>query len=162
MAGYASTTQSHPQLTLERSRLRVPSRAFSLRTAIIVFVGLLILFRWLHLILALQLASTGRQIQIATQELQKAERYNATLVRQISEAEAPANLASRAARQGYGPGKLLYLRTDLPIGRPAIGGEQHWTSDRVDADLTGEATSMTPWDALSPGIGGSAQVRTDP
>jgi cell division protein FtsB len=160
VAGHSSSTQS--QRTPERTRLRVPARALSLRTAIILFVGLLILFRWLHLILALQLASTGRQIQIATEELHKIERYNTSLVREISEAESPANLASRALEEGYGPRKLIYLRTDLPLARPESGVEGPLAADQGGAAATAGASSLVPWDALNQQSGVGARAEAAP
>jgi hypothetical protein len=160
VAGFSSTTQS--QQILERSRLRVPGHALSLRTAIIVFVGLLILFRWLHLILALQLASTGRQIQIATEELQKAGRYNATLVRQISAAEAPVSLGSRATQLGYRPSTLLYLKTDVPIAHPTYQDATQWASDRAEIEAAGGSNSPAPWAAIGLEPIGGHQAGTAP
>jgi cell division protein FtsB len=138
VAGQSSS--SHPQPTPERTRLHMPRRGPSLRMAAIIVVGLLILFRWLHLILALQIASTGRQIQIATEELDRLNRHNTMLVREISEAESPVTLSERAIEAGYGPRQPLYLHTKLPLSRPAAGNESL-------APYAADIPALLPWTA---------------
>jgi cell division protein FtsB len=159
LAGQSSTRL---QPTPEQSRPRISGRAPSLRTAVIVFLGLLILFRWLHLILALQLASTGRQIQIATEELQKIERHNTTLVQEISEAESPTDLAQRAIQEGYKPGQPIYVRTSQPLAQPPTVAENLWGTDQGDAGLRSTATSLAPWEALAQEVDAWARVWTAP
>jgi len=103
MKGKTITTQ-RPRRTKTASPPTVP-----LRTALFGGAALLILFAWLHLILALQIASTGRQIQIATEELQKLKRDNMALVRDTAIAESEEKMAERAAALGYGPQAPVYL-----------------------------------------------------
>jgi cell division protein FtsB len=157
VAGQSSS--SGPQQTSERSRLRVPARAPSLRTAAIIFIGLLILFRWLHLILALQIASTSRQIQIATEELDRIDRHNTMLVREISETESPAGLSERALEAGYGPRQPIYLQTNLPLARPAAGA---WAGDEGHAASIGNVPALVPWEAATQDITVRAQADTAP
>lgn len=94
------------------------TRTPSLRTALIIFVSVLILFRWLHLILALQITSTGRQIQASTQLLQRMERETTALQAAIAEAESPVTLAAAARRLGYQPQPLRYIHLDVPLAAP--------------------------------------------
>ncbi len=149
MAGHSSTSQPAPG----RSRPRLSARPPSLRTAIIIFVGLLILFRWLHLILALQIASTGRQIDITTDELHRIERHNMALMHEIAEAEAPANLSRRAYEAGYRPRQPVYLRSDLPLARPVTGLQQLEPGSADSPELASGATAFGPWDALARDVG---------
>jgi hypothetical protein len=113
----------------------------SLRAAIIAFVAVLILFRWLHLILALQIASTGRQIQLVNGELQRLERANSELQRRIAAAESPGILADEAIRLGYAPRLPLYVRVAEPIGSPQGGagrGATGWDTGRPGVPALGE------------------------
>jgi hypothetical protein len=157
VAGHSTSSQM--QQAPEQARPRLSARAPSLRTAVIIFIGLLILFRWLHLILALQLASTGRQIQIATEELQRIERHNMTLVRDISEAESPASLSDRATQAGYGPVQPIYVHTDQPLARPPAGAEILSAIEQDQAALPPGAASLAPWDV--PGAEMDGRVRLD-
>jgi len=97
---------SQPTKRPEKAALAtiVPARA-------VLFGGaaLLILFAWLHLILALQIASTGRQIQLATEQLQKLKRDNMAMVLDTAVAESEERMAERAAALGYGPQAPVYL-----------------------------------------------------
>ena len=70
---------------------------------------LFILFGWLHLILSLQIASTGRQIQIANDNLDRVQRENMALANEIAAAEAQESMSVRAKALGYGPHTPLYL-----------------------------------------------------
>jgi hypothetical protein len=160
VAGHSSPSQS--QQTPGPSRPRVPARTPSLRMAIIIFVGLLILFRWLHLILALQLASTGRQIQIKTEDLQRIERQNTSLVQQISEAESPSVLADRATQEGYKPDSPVYLQTNQPLAPPAASIESPWAGGQNIASSGAGAKPLTPWEALSQQTNARAQAQTTP
>ncbi len=93
----------------------VSSRAPSLRTAVIVFIAVLILFRWLHLVLALDITSTGRQIQSRTDELHRHQRVVSDIQRRIGIAEAPGRLSELASQMGYGPRQAVYLPLDGPL-----------------------------------------------
>jgi hypothetical protein len=84
------------------------------RTAIAIFAVLLILFAWLDLLLALEIGSTGREIQSQMQELERLKRDNATLRLDIAEAKSPAVLESRALELGYKPQEPDYLVLSQP------------------------------------------------
>ena len=136
MASHSQTGASG--LSQKVARARINARAPSLRTAIIAFVAVLILFRWLHLILALQITSTGLQIQVRTQDLRKNERQITVLHNHIAEAESPKNLASRAIELGYSPTNPIYL----PLAQPQLPA----TSGEATEEFGGEH-SLVPRDA---------------
>ncbi len=93
-----------------------PALAVPLRTALFGGAALLILFAWLHLFLALQIASTGQQIQLATEELQKLKRDNMAVVRDTAVAESEENMTRRATELGYGPQAPVYLSLGQTLG----------------------------------------------
>jgi hypothetical protein len=95
---------------------RSADRTPSVRTVIIVFVVLLILFGWLHLILSLEIASTGRHIQLRTEELKEIERGNEDLHRRIAEALNSAEMTRRALEAGYQLQEPIYLPPQ-PVSR---------------------------------------------
>jgi hypothetical protein len=158
--GYPPPDQS--QQISERPRQHLSARAPSLRTAFVIFIGLLIVFRWLHLILALQIASTGREMQIQTEELQRIERHNAALQREIAGAESPQNLAERAYQQGYRPRQPIYLHTSQPLPPPATDAQNPAAIDPDDSSLASGTLWLAPWDALVQEAGGSSLVESVP
>jgi hypothetical protein len=81
---------------------------------IAVVITLLILFGWLRLILALEIASTGRQIQVLTEDKKQIERDNDYLSMRIAEALDPAVLASRAYDAGFRPSTPNYVPMPPP------------------------------------------------
>jgi hypothetical protein len=111
----------------ERTRAPATSRTPSLWTAVVIFVALLILFGWLHLIVALQIASTNREIQIMTQDLDVMERQRAILLRQIAEAESPILLEKRLLLGGYQPKEPVYY---LLLPESAAGDAMDGDSER--------------------------------
>lgn len=115
---------STPSSGTKSSKLAITQmhRTPSLRTALIVFVTVLILFRWLHLLLALQITSAGRQIEASTQALRRYERGLTALQAAIADAESPATLGEAARRLGYRPRALIYLPVDGPFPAPDDGG----------------------------------------
>jgi hypothetical protein len=123
------------QHALTQGATRVPS----LRTVAIVFVILLILFQWLHLILALEMAATSREMQLITEEIEQQERLNALLLRAIAEAESPRRLGKHAEILGYMPGTRVYIELDHPpdqaSGKPQSG---------VFEPKSGDAQSSAP------------------
>lgn len=108
----------------EQTRTQTMVYAPSLRTAVIAFIAVLILFRWLHLILALQIAGTGRQIQAQTDQLHQLERQNASLLDQASLAQSPQDLADRAEELGYRSGTPVYLTSDKPLATATDSGQE--------------------------------------
>lgn len=93
-----------------RVRARVAHRALPLWTAIAILAALLILFAWLHLILAVQITSIDREILNQTQILDRVERDKAALRREIAEAQSPKRLEPRAYLLGFQPQTPAYLR----------------------------------------------------
>jgi hypothetical protein len=108
----------------------------------IVFVILLILFQWLHLILALQMGATSREMQLITEEIAQQERLNALLLRAIAEAESPRRLGDYAETLGYGPGTRVYIELgDIPTwtsGDPQFGVSDHESAE-VPSSASGAA-----------------------
>lgn len=118
----------------------------SLRTAIIVSIAVLILFRWLHLLLALQITATSRQIQIRTDELGKLQRESALLQEEAAAAESPKYLAAEAARLGYGPRTPVYIPVEKLVAEPAVD---------VLKQGTNALPGMTPPSTSTPEVEGS-------
>ena len=119
------------------SSLHVP-----VRTALFGGAAVLILFAWLHLILALQIASTGRQIQMATEELKKLKRDNMAVVRDTAVAESEEKMAARAAALDYGPQAPVYLSLDqafAPTG-PAVDSRDVQSNPRLTANNSQDGT----------------------
>ncbi len=154
MAGQSQS--SLPQEISRRIPLRLIGRVPSTRTILIIFVALLILFSWLHFILALQIASTGRQIQIQTEELQKIERENTAILQDIAEAESPRRLAERARSLGYEPQQPIYL----PI-RGASAGADAATGSQAPGPAA-EAATPTALDRLGRAMSTWAQADRTP
>lgn len=121
------TTQSDV-IPVKGPRFRVRTRVGipPLRTVILGLVALLILFRWLHLILALQTATYGRDVQIRTEELMRLERQNNLLRSQIAEAESPLVLSERGLLLGLIPRTPVYLPVEVT---PPEGGDGEPSSD---------------------------------
>jgi hypothetical protein len=111
------TRHSPPiRATKHRPTNKVTPAQPPVRTAIIVGAAVLILFAWLHLILSLQIASTGRQIQITHEKLEKIERDNLAIVQDIAAAESQKEMEARAVALGYGPQAPLYLPLSQQLG----------------------------------------------
>lgn len=92
-----------------------------------VLVALLILFYWLHFLVAHENESIGRKIQAQTEELARIERVNMALRQQVATTYAEAVMAERARALGYRPQQPLYLLVDRPLA-PASAGSH---SDRL-------------------------------
>jgi hypothetical protein len=139
MKGKTTTAQRPKRAQKTASPPIVP-----LRTALFGGAALLILFAWLHLILALQIASTGRQIQIATEELQRLKRDNMALVRDTAIAESEEQMAERAAALGYGPQAPVYLSLGqtLTTTGSAIGSSDTQDGARLVADY-GQVSTLS-------------------
>jgi hypothetical protein len=107
-----------------------------------VGIALLILFGWLRLILALEIASTGRQIQILTEELASIERGNNGLRLKIATALSPERLARIAEELGY----ALYEPIYVPMPSPLNGQEGLIPVAQVSNIETPLAQSGSWWD----------------
>lgn len=148
----ASQSLPVPVQAHKQSRTQPSVHTLSLRAACIAFVAIVILFRWLHLIVSLQVASTDRQIQISTDQLAKCERANAALLYSIAEASSPRSLAQRSQDLGYGPQAPAYVVTHLPILPEGEGSIAAPPAEGILADL------VTPPSAQSQVGQGAAQV----
>ena len=92
-----------------RAGARAINRVLPLWTVVAILAALLILFGWLHLVLALQTTSTNRTIQERTAVLEKLERDQAVIVREIAAASAPGGLEDRARLAGFRTARPMYL-----------------------------------------------------
>jgi hypothetical protein len=96
-----------------------------------IVVTLLILFGWLRLILALEIASTGRQIQILNEELKEIERDNDYVGMRLADALDPAVLAVRAELAGFQPSKPDYVQMPPPSAVVLQADPEPATEDEV-------------------------------
>jgi hypothetical protein len=97
-----------PTPTLQTRRNAV-DRTLSVRIVIAAFVALLILFGWLHMIQALEIASTGRDIQDKMEELKEVRRENDYLRWRIAQELSVAEMSDRARHLGYRQQEPVYL-----------------------------------------------------
>ena len=102
--------------TPQQARVRSSRRIPVLHIIIAVVIALILLFLWMHFILAMQIEATGRQIQEEVVVLDRLERQNAALGRKIAESTSQGLLTRRAEEMGY------ELRTPhyLPLARPLL------------------------------------------
>ena len=134
------TTRSQP-ISDQRPQFRVQAHIGipSLRTIILGLVALLILFRWLHLILALQTATAGREIQLKNGEYMRHQRQNSLLHYEIAEAISPRILAQRALQLGLIPRMPLYLPAEQEAEDPSSDAEVLCPRPHAEACLPGRA-----------------------
>lgn len=100
----------------ERSQVRMPShRMPSLRVAIAIFAALLILFAWLHLMVAMQITSTNRLILEREAELQRLERDVEAVMLKVAREESPGVVTERGQAAGYVNGDRIYIELAQPI-----------------------------------------------
>ena len=136
---------SRRSLPSKRMEKAAPISIVPVRTALFGGAALLILFAWLHLILALQIASTGRQIQIATEQLDKLKRDSMAVIRDTAIIESEENMTRRATAIGYGPQAPVYLSLGqtLTTAGPAVGsnGAQN-SADLPASDAQGGVLSQ--------------------
>ena len=114
----------------------------SLQAIVIVFVALFILFLWLDFIQTQQIESTGRDIQVKTEELGVLERQRDALLREISAAGSQQRMSDQAWMLGYRPQIPIYL----PVAQPLV-------------QATGEATSNS-WPLATPESAEGAMAET--
>jgi len=111
-----------------------------------VFVALLISFLWLHFILAQQIESVGREIQIAQEDLDKIRRQNYALQGDISLVGTQKEMAQRAKALNYQPQQPLYL----PVDQQLPPSTQEWGTSGLGLFLPGssaETASQAPVDS---------------
>ena len=104
------SSQSSPVL-LKYKKRTTPSAGI----VVAVLVTLLILFLWLHFILAQKIESAGREIQLKTEQLHEIERHNHELRRQISIAGSQELMAQRGEDLDYHPQRPVYLLVEQPL-----------------------------------------------
>jgi hypothetical protein len=92
-----------------RNQVQTTNRLPSVRVAIAVFAALLILFGWLHLLLAMELATTDRLIQARRAVLAVQKRDNAAMLLKISVAVSPINMQQRLELEDLQHTKPLFL-----------------------------------------------------
>jgi predicted PurR-regulated permease PerM len=120
----------------------------SFQVILIVFVALFILFLWLNFVLAQEIESIGREIQVKTEELDTVERRHEALMKEISARGAQQEMATRASVLGYQPQTPVYLAVSTPLvqasGNTLVGsaeftavsgGEQDWPSQPASSLL---------------------------
>jgi len=105
---------THPSALFERHRPTSPALQFALAAV----VALLILSLWLHLFLALEIESIGRDIDVRTEELERLQRENLARVGQITLLESQRRMAGEATAMGFRPQQPLYLAVDHPLAQP--------------------------------------------
>jgi hypothetical protein len=89
----------------------------SLQVILIAFVALVILFLWLNFVLAQEIESIGREIQVRTEELGTVERRHEALLKEISTVGSQQEMATRALALGYQPQTPVYLAVPEPIAQ---------------------------------------------
>jgi hypothetical protein len=80
-----------------------------------VLIILLMLFLWLHFIIAQDIEATGREIQVKTAELERVERAQLALRQKIAISSTQARMAERAERLGYHAQNPVYILVNRPL-----------------------------------------------
>jgi hypothetical protein len=81
----------------------------------------------MHFILAMEIETTGRQIQKRSEELRRISRENDALRREIAEAGSYRNLAERAEGLGFERQPPTYLILQDPLARPTVAATSEGT-----------------------------------
>ncbi len=132
------STLGTPQQARVRSSRRVPV----LHIIIAVVIAVLLLFLWMHFILAMQIEATGRQIQEERVVLERFERQNAALGRRIAESSSQDLLTRRAQDMDYELRTPHYLFLARPLLDPANGSLEEGTGQSA---TTGDVESSSPY-----------------
>jgi hypothetical protein len=103
------------QLNGSSNRKRIASP--SMQTTTVVFVALFVLFLWLNFVMAEQIESRGRAIQVKTEELRTIERQQKALLKEISVAGSEQRMAEEAKALGYRPQTPIYLAVAQPLAQ---------------------------------------------
>ena len=141
----------------ERSQLHVTGRIPSLRVAIAVFAALLILFGWLHLLVAMQIASTDRLILDKRAELERLERDAHIVLLQIGHGESPRIMETRLTEEGYVLEDALYLVLSQPFAKHR-GGNNGQPASFAPSAVAKETSASQPPSLLESIIGNSESV----
>ena len=113
--------------TLQQTRVRSSRRIPALHIIIAVVIALVLLFLWMHFILAMQIEATGREIQEERVRLGRIERQNAALGRQIAETNSQEVLTRRSKELGYELRVPHYLSLARPLLEPGNGNSEEGT-----------------------------------
>jgi hypothetical protein len=89
------------------------------QVTILVFLSLFVLFLWLNLVMAQQIETRGREIQVNAEELSAAERRQKALLTDISTAGSEQRMAEQALALGYRPQAPIYLSVAQALAQPA-------------------------------------------
>ena len=119
----------------QNERSKGAARTRTLPIVIAALIALLILFSWLHLIQALEIADTGRKIQLGEVELERIERTNNELKIKIARAQAPAKLVEAAAALGFRRSQPVYVA--FPDSLPETVVNEDGGGVPIQADLEG-------------------------
>lgn len=127
--------------TSQQARVRSSRRVPVLHIVVAVVIAVLLLFLWMHFILAMQIEATGRQIQEERVVLERLERQNAALGRRIAEGSSQNLLTRRAQDMDYELRTPHYLLLARPLLDPANGNLEEDTGRSAS---TGDAESSSP------------------
>jgi hypothetical protein len=110
-----------------------------IQATILVFLGLFVLLLWLDFVMAQQIESRGREIQVKTEELHTIERRQKALLKEISAAGSEQRMAEQAAALGYRPQTPIYLPVAHALsqstGNPMGSGETSTTAARGEREM---------------------------
>ena len=141
----------------ERSQLHVTSSTPSLRVAIAVFAALLILFGWLHLLVAMQIASTDRLILDKKAEIERLERDTHAVLLKIGQGESPRIMKERLTEEVYVLEDALYLVLSQPFAKHR-GGNNGQLASFAPIAVAKETTASQPPSLLESILGNSESV----
>lgn len=135
-----------PPISFRTNRKYRPST----QAILIVSVVLFILFLWLNFVLAQEIESIGREIQVQTELLHRRQRQKDVLLKGIAEAGSQKNMAERARQAGYRLQVPIFLLVDQPLPQPTFGAEGSGRQLGTQADGAGDVvySSYSLWDTL--------------
>ena len=139
------STLGTPQQARARSSRRIPA----LHIIIAVLIALLLLFLWMHFLLAMQIEATGREIQEEMVVLDRLERQNAALGRKIAESSSQEVLTRRAQEIGYELKTPHYLSLARPLLEPGSSEEETRHSTSSDGVETPPSNALPLLDVLA-------------
>jgi len=147
----------------KKERNKGAARTHTLPIVIAGLVALLILFSWLRLIQALEIADTGRKIQTRTEELDGIERVNNELEIKIAKAQAPAKLAKAAADLGFGRSRPVYIPFPESLAGTTLNGHGGEDGAAVPVGRDGwTEDEQTLWDFATRELGILLEVEATP
>jgi hypothetical protein len=127
--------------TSQQARARSNRRVPVLHIVVAVVIAVLLLFLWMHFLLAMQIEATGRQIQEEMVVLDRLERQNAALGRRIAENSSQELLTRRAEAMGYELVTPHYLQLARPLLEPANGNLEEGTGHSASSNDVGSSSS---------------------